>query len=187
MDNKEISNIILDLKEGKTERYALLINEYKHMVYALCLKMTLSKEDAEEITQDVFVKAYLGIKRFKGKARFSTWLYQIAYFTALGHLRKQKQRTEYQLPENLISNDKDVLSEIHHADQQAILEEAMTFLKPQERAIISLFYFDEFTVKDIAKITKLSESNVKVKVHRVRKKLHRILNTSLKRETSALI
>jgi len=187
MDNSEIEHIVSDIKQGKTERFALLVDEYKHMVYALCLKMTNSKEDAEEVAQDTFVKAFLGIKRFKGKSKFSTWLYQIAYFSSIGHLRKKKHHHSNDLEIDVTDTNSDVFSNLIQTEREIKLKEALKFLNPDERAIISLFYLDAFSIKDIAKITKLSESNVKVKVHRIKKKLHNILSASLKNEVHSLI
>lgn len=187
MDQTDISNIITDLKQGKTSRYAELVDEYQHMIYNLCLKITQSKEDAEEIAQDTFVKAFQGIHKFKGEAKFSTWLYQIAYFSAIGHLRKQKNKTHVELPFDLQSEASDALLTIHQNEQEHIIEEAMSYLKPDERAVISLFYLESMSVKDVAKITKFTTANVKVKVHRVKKKLRQILEQILKHEVNSLL
>ena len=187
MENADIQHIVSELKRGKTDQFVLLVNEYKHMVFALCLKMTNSREDAEEIAQDTFVKAFQGIKGFKGKSKFSTWLYQIAYFSAIAHLRKQKRNKTDDLEIDVADNQADAFSNLVQTERETKLKEAFTFLKPDERAIISLFYLDEFSIKEIAKITKLSESNIKVKVHRTKKKLHGILHTLLKNEVTSLI
>ena len=90
MKEEEIHRVISEVISGNTRAFATLIDEYKQMVFSLCMKMAQNAEAAEEITQDSFVKAYKGLKQFKKKSKYSTWLYQITYFTAINHLRKKR-------------------------------------------------------------------------------------------------
>ena len=149
--------------------------------------MTHNTEDAEEIAQDSFVKAYKNIKQFKGKSKFSTWLYQITYFTAINVLRKKNPEVDdiYTDSENEVSYS--VPDQLEHEDKQKLINNALQFLNPKERAVINLFYLQELDMLEVAEITKMSLSNVKVSVHRSRKKLYMIMNKLLKNELNSII
>lgn len=174
---------------GQSNDFSILVNEYKNMVYSLCLKMTNSTEDAEEIAQDAFIKAYKGLNSFKGNSKFSTWLYQITYFTAASYLRKHKIKTvsEYPIDEINHNESNSSIDQLQQKERQEFIDQAMLHLNHEERAVITLFYLDEFSIKEIAAITKLKESNVKVKIHRTKKKLYGILNLLLKNELNSLV
>ncbi len=186
MTNDEVQHIITRIKKGDENAFSVLINEYKAMVFALCLKMTRNSEDAEEIAQDVFVKAYAGLRRFKGKSKFSTWLYRITYFTAINFLRKRNLLT-LEIKVDVEDADSSVLTKIEAADRSEYLQKAMSHLKAEERALITLFHLEEQSVQEIMIITKLSASNIKVKLMRTRKKLYSILVVLLKDEAAQLI
>ena len=187
MNKEEVSNIISQIKGGDHNAFAILVEAYKDMVYSLCLKMTNSNENAEEIAQDSFVKAYQSIHKFKGHAKFSTWLYQITYFTCINFLRKNKLTTTSDLSENLTDTDAEILDQIQQDERQNYISKALTYLAPQERALITFFYLEERPINEISTITKLSASNVKVKLHRTRKKLYGIMQVLLKNEVNSLV
>lgn len=187
MTQQEVQHIIERVKKGETNAFALIVDEYKDMIYSLCLKMTRSEEDAEEIAQDSFIKAYSGLSKFKGKAKFSTWLYQIAYFTTINVLRKKKieivSDTELDIP----NGDESILHDIHQKDLKKHISKALDYLTVEERTIITLYHLEEESIQDIAEITKLSISNVKVKLLRTRKKLYGILEMLLQKELHILL
>jgi RNA polymerase sigma factor (sigma-70 family) len=184
--NKEVNHIIQQFKTGDRTGFGELVAHYTSLVYALALKMADSTEDAEEITQDAFLKAYKGLAHFKGNSKFSTWLYQITYFTAINYLRKKKINTvDLSFDREDIAHENS-LKKLEQADREKYLTNAMSFLKPDERAIITLFHLEENTIEEVAAITKLSPSNVKVKVHRTRKKLYGILKVLLKSEINLM-
>lgn len=187
MENSKIIEIISDVKSGEAQAFAKLVNEYKHMVYSLCLKMTNSVQDSEEICQDAFVKAYTSINTFKGQSKFSTWLYQIAYFTTINYLRKNKIKTTTKFNHTLIDSNESVLDDLQNQERMYFINKAFEFLKPNERVIITLYFLEEQSLKEIAEITKLSISNVKVILHRTKKKLYGIIKILLKDEVKSLI
>ena len=185
MELDQIEHIKKRLKEGDTSSFTPLVNEYKGMVFSLAIKISRSVDDAEEISQDVFVKAFKSISTFRGDSKLSTWLYQITYHTALNYLRKKKvETTGMEMVE--IEADGSVLNQIEREDRKKYLYKAMEYLSADERAVIDLFYIKEQTIEEVAKITRLSKSNVKVKLHRSKKKLYGILNQLLKNELNSL-
>ena len=184
IDEKQI---IKQVQLGDHQAFSQLVDRHKNMVYSLVLRMVPNTEDAEEVAQDSFIKAYKAIKQFKGKSKFSTWLYKIAYFTAINHLRKNKALTSEIDFEKIENTDDSALDDLNLQDQKAYIDQAMAYLKPIERQLISLFYLEEFTNKEIGKITGLSQSNIKVSLMRSRKKLSGILNALLNEEITLLI
>ena len=179
--------LIKRVQNGNVNAFSTLVDRHKNMVYSLVFKLIKSSEDAEEVAQDSFLKAFKSIKQFKGNSKFSTWLYKIAYFTAINHLRKHKM---LQVPIDISSfenNDKSVIDKLNENDQKEYIDKALNYLKPIERNLITLFYLEEFSNKDIQYITGLSESNIKVSLMRTRKKLFGIMKTMLSGELETIL
>ncbi|MBD3636963.1 MAG: RNA polymerase sigma factor [Crocinitomicaceae bacterium] len=187
MKEGEVHTIIAEVISGNTHEFARLVDEYKQMVYSLCMKMAQNSEDAEEIAQDSFVKAFKGLHKFEKKSKFSTWLYQITYFTAVNHLRKRKPEIDDQYLKIEQFEDTSLPDELSKSDQKKLISEALQHLKPKERAVINLFYLEELEIKEVSQITKLSESNVKVSLLRARKKLYGIIQIILKNELNSIL
>lgn len=161
--------------EGKIESFAPLINKYGPQIHSLILRIVGNREDAEELAQDTFMKTFRHLSSFKGDCSFSTWIYRIAYNTAISHTRKRKQEL-LAIEETLLSNlsEEEVSEAMGHTDssqQVQRLERAIRLLPPDERAIILLFYQKEKTIDEVTHITGLTVSNIKTKLHRIRKKL----------------
>jgi RNA polymerase sigma-70 factor (ECF subfamily) len=171
---------------GDQRAFAVIIARYKHMVYTAAYRILRNREEAEEATQDSFVKAYQNLAGYQGGSKFSTWLFSIAYRTSISQLRKRRSA----------STDLDDLgprepgawdaSASEAADRKAVLERALSSLDPADAAVISFFYMEEMSVEEIVTVTGLSASNVKVKLHRSRKKLMELLQQRLKEEVWTL-
>ena len=155
------------VQAGDTGCFACLLDRYSRPVHSLILKMVHSKEDAEELAQDVFMKVFRNLSSFKGDCSFSTWIYRIAYNTAISELRRKRQEF-VAIEESQIS---EMLGRTSTTEQLDKLEAALEQLPPDERALILLFYMKEKTVDELTVITGLGASNIKVKLHRIRKKL----------------
>lgn len=172
---KDELQIIMRILSGKTEEFSYFMDVYGQQVFTLVVRIVNSEEDAEEVTQDVFMKAYMNLSSFNGISSFSTWLYRIAYNTAISYTRKRKNE-EYVVDDkvwNTISDTEvdDALSDESEA-QIELLMNALQKLSPEDRALITLYYEEEKSVKEISSIFNLSESNVKVRLFRLRKKLY---------------
>jgi len=161
---------------GNVRAYAILVEKHKEMVFSIALKILHNREDAEEIAQDVFVKAYQSLANFKNEAKFSTWLYRIVYNTAISKVRKKKIELS-PLDESTINNYSDDTSENQFLlsddpDRFELLQKALQSLPEDENVIVSLFYQNDSSIEDISSVTGLTVANVKVKLHRIRKKLY---------------
>lgn len=157
-----------------------LVNKHKDMAFTLALKITGNREDAEEVAQDAFVKVYRSLGTFRHNAKFTTWLYRIVYNESISALRK-KQPEMAPLEERMIENysEDEIMTSVAAMDedeQQGLILNALDQLPPGDQALITLFYMDDRSVGEISEITGLGLSNVKVRLHRIRKKLYTILN-----------
>ncbi|MDR0969950.1 MAG: RNA polymerase sigma factor [Lentimicrobiaceae bacterium] len=163
------------IQEGDDACFACILDKYGTQIHTLIVRIVGNSEDAEELSQDVFMKVYKSIVSFKGTSRFSTWIYRIAYNTAISATRRRKQvyltLEESQLTN--VSDDElnDSMSSLEKSERLERLEHALELLSPDERALILMFYMQEKTIDDLVQITGLSNSNVKTKLHRIRKKL----------------
>lgn len=172
---KDESYIITRILAGKTEEYAYFFDTYGQPVFSLIVRMVNSEEDAEELTQDTFMKAFEHLSSFNGKSNFSTWIYRIAYNTALSFLRKKnvEQTVIDDNQWNRIS-DTQIDDALNNESEEQIekLQQALTKLTAEERALVTLFYEEEHSIQELAQILNLNEGNIKVKLHRLRKKLY---------------
>ena len=186
-DNYYIARVL----EGKTSDYACLIDKYKVMIFTLAFRITGNREDAEEVAQDVFLKAFNGLKEFRGTSRFSTWLYKIAYNQSVSYIRKK--RPDIVSYDSLAGGINELQGEMEMNHEQLdnipveYIKQAFEKLEETDRAVLTLFYQDDLSVKEISNVTGLSVSNVKVKLFRGRKKLIDILEKTLKTELIDLI
>jgi RNA polymerase sigma-70 factor (ECF subfamily) len=180
-DNDYIGRVL----SGDVSAYASLVAKHKNLVFSIVLKIVNNREDAEEISQDVFLKAYQSLSTFERKSKFSTWLYRIAYNAAISKTRKKRVEmvaieetviTNYSLDE--IGRN---MNELEENDRQLILEKALQRLPEEDNLLITLFYKNENSIEEISDITGLSVSNVKVRLHRIRKKLYNEMNGLIRR------
>ena len=173
--------LINRVKAGDQPAFGQLIDRYQAYVFSLCLKVLENREEAEEAAQDVFIKVFQRIRSFRHDSRFSTWLYTLAYRTAIDHRR---QVARHRTSKNSVEVDialigkgvpAEVEKNLQQQEQQAQLKALLARLPQQEATIIDLFYLQEQSVKEIAKIMKLSVSNVKTKLFRTREKLRNLM------------
>lgn len=176
MTSRDDSFYIRQVIGGDHSAYAALVDRHKDMVFTIAVKILRNREEAEEVAQDVFLKAFNALSSFKGDARFSTWLYRIAYNTAISQSRKKK-RVFSAIDDEMIDNfttDKisKSVNELDREDQLEAVNRVMEELPEEENLLLTLFYKKEKTVEDIAEITGYSQSNVKVKLYRIRKRMY---------------
>ncbi len=165
--------------QGDKKAYAMLIERYQHFVFTLVKRMTHNHEDAEELTQDVFVKAYHSLINYSGSAKFSTWLYAIARNTTLSHIRRHKITTTN---DELKINDYSTEQAIDRKNKKDTINTAINKLEPADAQVLTLFYLHEQTIDEIAQVLDMTQSNVKVKLYRSRKKLKEVLDRSYSNE-----
>ncbi|MCW9037528.1 RNA polymerase sigma factor [Altibacter sp.] len=165
--------------QGDTQAFGVLVERYQEFIYTITLRMVKNREEAEEVAQDSFIKAFESLASFRGESKFSSWLYSIAYRKALDRLRQQQRKRTTQLVEEATEGDavlvENALHYLEAKERSEIIQEAIMKLPEEEAAIITFYYFEAQSVKEIAAITSLTEDNVKIKLFRSRKKLYTLL------------
>ena len=175
----QTDNLINDLRRQKPAALGRLFAEHGPTVFRMVQRIVPGREDAEEVYQDVFVKALRAIETFDPrKATLSTWLCRIAYNESLNFVRRRKPNLVY-MDDSKLGSDSFEVQEDAPLDEEIIkqLEKALSLLPPHEQAIISMFYYEERSLADIAYVTGSIPSTVGSQLSRIRKKLYRIIKT----------
>lgn len=177
--------------KGDNEAFAELVNRHKAMVFTIANRILRNREDAEEIAQDVFIKVFQSLNKFKRESKFSTWIYRIAFNTAVSKTRK-KSLEVLAIDEHIVENytfDEiiDDTGGLSLDDKKKYYEMALKKIPEEDNLLLTMFYLEQQTIEDISEITGLSVSNVKVKLHRTRKKLYEHINSMLKYRVGELI
>ncbi len=178
--------------KGSSSAFQQLVERYQDYVFTITMRVLRSREDAEEAAQDVFLKVYRTLSSFERKSKFSTWLYTVAYRTAVDRARRK------QLPLSSIDDEESFIQiadeggespagELYHQDLSSQLKEAIGRLKPTDAALITLFYLHEKPVKEVADILGLTLTNAKTKLHRLREVLKEELSNQLEAEIQDLL
>jgi len=176
---QETTILISELQQRKSAACQRLLSEYGPMVFRMVQRIVTRREDAEEVYQDVFVKALRGIEGYNPcQASLATWLNRIAYHESLNFVRGKKPTLLYIEDNGLRANtleDPDDAPQDEETIRQ--LEQALTKLPPHEQAVVSMFYYDNMSLADIAFVTGSIPSTVGSQLSRIRKKLYRIIKT----------
>ncbi len=183
---KEENQIIDSILAGNKDEFRLLVDSYKSLAYSLAYKTLHNHSEAEEATHESFIKAYKALGQFNREAKFSTWLYRIVYNTALTYIRKRKNKESFEIRkfENIsVVNEK---NSFEQADQSKYIQLALDRLPESDAAVLSLFYLQELNLEEISAVINMTTGNVKVKLHRARKKMAESLHALLKKETVSL-
>ena len=165
---------------GNQSAYAALVRRYDRMVYGLALQMVGNREDALEITQDAFLKAFRFLSGYRGESRFSTWLYRIARTSAINYLRRAKRETvALDAPESpvrrMMSDAPDGYQSITVTERSDMLRRAFKMLLPDDSSVLTLFYLKEQSLEEICEIMGWTMSNAKSRLCRARQRLRVVL------------
>jgi RNA polymerase sigma factor (sigma-70 family) len=170
---------------GNQHAYSELVDRYKSYAFTLAYKILESRPEAEEATQDAFIKAFHHLKNFKRDAKFSTWLYRIVFNTSVSYKRKRKGH--FQSIENtIVEYAQEAEGMLERSDKKKYLDQAMQRLNEADKLAITLFYLQEFSLEEIADITGMQANTVKVRIHRARQRLADELTILLKKEALTL-
>jgi RNA polymerase sigma factor (sigma-70 family) len=177
---------------GNQAAYADLVKRHQRFVFTLAMRFAKGREDAEEIAQDCFIKAYRSLSSFQQQSKFSTWLYSIVYTTAMTFLRKKRVDTTsiddddtYIQIENKPSGYDE--HNVENKSRSYYLNQAIDQLLPDDATIITMFYKGEQSLEEIALTMGIEANTVKVKLFRARQRLKEKLERNLKNEVNELI
>lgn len=164
-------------QSGDAASFAFLVNRYKDMVYSIAIKILRDADEANDIAQDSFIKAYRQIDKFEGKSKFSTWLYTITYRTAVTRLNDKRVETvSMDLEVDEIANDlPDQFDQLQAKQVKHYVKKAIEKLPPIDATLVTLYYINDLPIKEIEEITGMSKPNIKIKLFRARKVLEQKL------------
>jgi RNA polymerase sigma-70 factor (ECF subfamily) len=189
MTDIELINSIL---EGKKENFRAIVERHQNMVFRTAMGFLHNKEDADDLTQEVFIQAYQALKSFKQQSAFSTWLYRITVNAALNKVRKESKNKLLQKFESLFSSDKHpafILPDNDNPENIIIYDEhrewvqrALNSLPENQRTAIVLSKYDELPQKEIAEIMNTTEGAVEALIQRAKANLREKLSSSLRKK-----
>jgi RNA polymerase sigma-70 factor (ECF subfamily) len=175
MDYKGDIFYIGQVLEGKTNAFSHIVDRHKDHAYNLAQRICGSHEEAEEIAQDAFMKAYRSLSSFRMRSSFATWLYRIVYNTAISSVRTRRKGvlSLEEFPADAIDFIRDNSSE-EEAEAEyrnSLVNFSLQKISEEERGLITLYYYEELSIEEISDITAITKSNVKVKLFRARQKM----------------
>jgi RNA polymerase sigma factor (sigma-70 family) len=168
--------IITRILQGEQKAYEVLVTRYQSFVFSVAMRYTRNREDAEELAQNAFIKAYRCLNDYRGDAKFSTWLYTIVGSLCLTFLRKKKlpihsidQDGVFELADTTDSGMQ--ANRVEEKSKAKLVNEAIALLNPDDAKVLTLFYKGEQTLEEIGLIMGIEPNNAKVKLHRARQRL----------------
>jgi RNA polymerase sigma-70 factor (ECF subfamily) len=160
--------------------YAIIYDRYANLVYSRCFSFSSTKAEAKDLTQDVFIKAYLKLNTFTEDVSFKSWLYTLTYRFCVNYINRNKERKIQQE-----SDDIDDVNEMKFAISDEVLydmevkrlEKSLKLMSPENRMILLLKYQDDATIKELSLNLDIGESAVKMRLKRAKAKLVEVYNT----------
>jgi RNA polymerase sigma-70 factor (ECF subfamily) len=180
MTDNEIINQIL---QGNRETYRFLVEKYQPMVFRSCMGFLHNKDDADDLTQEVFIQAYQSLSKFKGDSSFSTWIYRIAVNASLNKVRKTFKSKLLQRFESFLGSDKPKIFEISipenenpeniliGSEHREWVQKALNSLSENQRTAIVLSKYEDMSQKEIAEIMETTEGAVEALIQRAKTNL----------------
>lgn len=185
LTNKE-HELISEIRHGNTRAFSDFVEQYKDLVFTLSLRLLGNREEAEEVSQDAFIKVFKSLDTFKGDSKISTWVYRITYNTCLDRIKKNKKERVHidvdYLKEIAFSELDDALYKMVQEERSAMVKGCLAKLSPEDAGIITLFYFEEKNLVEMEKILNLPVNTLKVRLFRARKKLAVIMEKNVRKE-----
>lgn len=190
-DNNRENRFLEKAIRGDKEGLEYLVSTYRNLAYTIAIRIVLNREDAEEVVQDSFVKAFASLGNFRKASKFSTWLYRIVYNTALTKIGSKSILTvdlnEHLENEQYISVEDREWNLIRHDERKKYIDLALNRLPQMDRLVITLHYIGELAVSEICEIVSMKKSAIKMRLLRGRTQLETELKTLLKGETNDLL
>ena len=190
MTDTEIINITL---QGGRNEFRTLVERYQSMVFRTCMGFLHDKDDADDLTQEVFIQAYQSLNKFKNDSAFSTWIYRIAVNASLNRLRKNSRTPILNRLDSLFvtgkekeisltaNDDEDPESILIRLEKSKWIQAALDSLPENQRTVIVLSKYDDLSQKEIAEIMKITEGAVESLIQRAKANLKVKLSSTYKK------
>lgn len=178
---------IHQVKSGKTNAFLHIVRRYRRMIFTIVNKIIPNEEEAEDLVQEIFIKVFQKLDKFKEQSEFATWIYRIAYNTTISQTRKRKY--EFSSIEGVFENfpEQEIDDSINYIEREKrlnYLDIVLKKLSAEDTLMITMFYLEDFSIRGISEVTGHNENNVKVKLHRIRKFMNFEINKLMKDETA---
>jgi RNA polymerase sigma-70 factor (ECF subfamily) len=177
--------LIEGILAGDRKLYTQLVNRHQRFVFTITYRILKHKPEAEEAAQDTFIKAFHHLRDFNRQSKFSTWLYRIAFNTAISFKRKHRHQFK-NIDDTVISTKQDGESNLEKTDKRKFLQMALSKLTEVDRTALTLFYWQEFTLDEMAEILNIGSNTLKVRIHRARQRVADELTLILNKEALTL-
>lgn len=171
------------VKTNDTLLFEVLYDRYSQMVYNKCLGFSKDEDEAKDLTQDVFLKLFVKLASFKGKSKFSTWLYAFTYNHCVNYVTRntqkkiQRESIDIEIAETVEDGEFELYN--FHDMKVEKLKKALELIAPEEKMILLLKYQDYLSIKEIEDVLSISESAVKMRLKRAKDKLINVYNNKL--------
>ena len=172
-ENERVQQVL----SGKTSAFTYFVETYQDMAFTIAYRVCCNEQDAEDVVQESYVKAYRNLHGFRSESKFSTWLYRIVYNTAITHSKRRlwEVNREAEPDDALQVTEETLQEEIEVIDRKAVVNDILGRMPTGEALLLTLYYMEDHPVKEIVKITGLNESNVKVRLFRARKSFKELM------------
>ena len=166
---------------NNTHLFAVLYDRYVSVVYNKCYGFSKNKEEAQDLTHDVFIKLFVKLRTFKGNSKFSTWLYSFTYNYCVNYVQRDlhKKNEKITVVTDQVKDDQE-LDEIDDATLFELksdkLAKAMALIEPNDKIILLMKYQDDLSIKEISGVLEIGESAVKMRLKRAKEKVVNVYN-----------
>jgi RNA polymerase sigma-70 factor (ECF subfamily) len=183
MTDSELITLIL---RGDRNSFRILVERYQQTVFRTCMGYLHNREDAEDLTQDVFIQVYQSLSRFRGESAFSTWLYRITVNASLNRIRRSPLKMIFEVLDNRsmpaqVINEDDPEKILIGREHAAWLRRAVNSLPENQRTAIILNKYEDLSQKEIAEIMMISEGAVESLLFRAKRNLRKRLSAGSKK------
>lgn len=185
-----IEQYIQEVLNGNVNAFRYIVANYKDSAYSTSMSIVKSELVAQEAIQDAFVKAFENLSKFKGNSKFSTWFYRIVVNESLRKIKQKRLKTVDINDDNY--NNTELVEDngfkaLHEVEQKEIINDILNKMSQTESLLLRLYYLEENKIDEISDITGLKTSNIKVILHRSRRRFYSILHETFKNEIRAII
>ncbi len=178
-------SLIEQALEGDQSAFETLVNRHKSMAFNVALRIVGMEADAEEVAMDAFVKAFMNLKKFNKESKFTTWFYRIVTNQALSF--KRKKRIDVVDLDKAKFKSNSLSESLIQKESARLVTNAITTLSEKDETLLTLFYLKELSIEEISEMIELTINNVKVGIHRARKRLAESMKAQLGNEVYELV
>lgn len=178
-ENIEDEILVFKIVETNNQHlFGILYDRYANKIYNKCLGFVDDNEEAQDMTHDIFLKLYVKLKSFKGKSKFSTWVYSFTYNFCINYIQRKYKKEDKKLSDDISEDFNEEVDdkEIYELKIEK-LSQSLKMLNVEDKTILLMKYQDDFSIKDIAETLEIGESATKMRLNRAKSRLINLYNS----------